>query len=123
MALAQVKDHIKGNAKHFNITETEQLAWDGFAIVTPDRWKKLIRYVREKVKDHYWSCDGLYQQCTQRFIIQFGEDDSDSDGGSSGEETCRSDDGSSGEEIPCACDFFEWFLFPQWLFLKAKWLF
>ena len=41
--------------------------------MTPDRWKKLIRHVREKVEDHYWSCDGLYQQRTQRFIIQFGE--------------------------------------------------
>ena len=86
MAWAQVKGHIKGNAKHFNLTETEQLAWDGFAVVTPDRWKKLIRHVREKVEDHYWSCDGLYQQCTQRFIIRFGEGDSDSDGGTSGEE-------------------------------------
>ena len=50
---SQVKRHIKGNAKHFNLTETEQLAWDGFAVVTPDHWKKLIRQVREKVEDHY----------------------------------------------------------------------
>ena len=105
MAWAQVKGHIKGNAKHFNLTETKQLAWDGFAVVTPDRWKKLIRHLREKVKNHYWSCDGLYQQCTQRFIIQFGEGDSDSDGGTSGEETwTTTDDGSSEEEITCGCD-------------------
>ena len=104
MAWAQVKGHIKGNAKHFNLTETKQLAWDEFAVVTPDCMKKLIRHVSEKVEDHYWSCDGLYLQCTQCFIIQFGEGDCDSDGGTLGEETCTSDDGSSKQEIPCGCD-------------------
>ena len=29
MAWAQVKGHIKANAKHFNLAETEQLAWEG----------------------------------------------------------------------------------------------
>ena len=106
LAWAQVKGHIKANAKQFNLTEMQQLAKDGFAVVTPDRWKKLIRHVREKVEDHYWSCDGLYQQRTQRFIIQFGESDSDSDGGTSGEETCSTDcdDGTSEEETICGCD-------------------
>ena len=75
--------------------------------MTPDHCKKLIRHVREKVKDHYWSCNGLYQLCTQRFIIQFGEGDPDSDGGTSGEETCMTDDGSSEEEITYGCDCIE----------------
>ena len=107
LAWAQVKGHIKANAKHFNLTETKKLAWDGFAVMTPDRWKKLIRHVREKkVKDHYWPCHRLYQQSTQQFIIQFGEVDSDSDGGTSGEETCTTDcdDGTSEEEITWGCD-------------------
>ena len=64
LAWAQVKGHIKANAKHFNLTKMEQLAWDGCAVVTPDHWKKLIRHVKEKVEDHYWSCDGLHQQYT-----------------------------------------------------------
>ena len=51
MAWAQVKGHIKANAKHFNLAKTEQLAWDGFTVVTPDRRKKLIRHVKEKVED------------------------------------------------------------------------
>ena len=44
MAWAQVKGHIKSNAKEFNFTEVEQLARSGFEAVTADRWKKLIKY-------------------------------------------------------------------------------
>ena len=54
LAWAQVKGHIKSNTKAFNLSEVEKLAWDGFAIVTADRWKKLVKHVREKVEDHYW---------------------------------------------------------------------
>ena len=46
--------------------------------MTTDHWKKLIRHVQEKVEDHYWSCDGIYRQYIQRFIVQL-VDDSDSD--------------------------------------------
>ena len=75
---AQVKGHIKSNIKEFNLTEVERLAWEGFATVTADRWKKLVVHVQEKVEDHYWSCDGLYEQYTNRIIIQLGgESDSD----------------------------------------------
>ena len=55
LALAQVKGHIKTNAKMFNLTEVEKLAWEGFPIVTADRWKKLIKHMQDKVEDHYWS--------------------------------------------------------------------
>ena len=74
--------------------------------------------MREKVEDHYWSCDGLCEQYTQWFIIQFGDSDSDSgtDSSTSGEEcssqetysACSDDtisDGhTSGEEFICSCD-------------------
>ena len=72
-----------------------------FLYLTADRWKKLIKHVREKVKDHYWSCDGLYERYTQ-FITEFGK--SDSDGSTSGEETCATNtddavsDGDTSEE-------------------------
>ena len=101
-----MKGHIKANAKQFNLTKMDQLAWDGFAVVTPDHWKKLIRDVREKVEVHSWSCNGLYQQRTQRFIIQFGECDSDNDGDTSGVETCMMgcNDGTSEEKTIHGCD-------------------
>ena len=61
------------------------------------------------MEDHYWSCDGLYEQRIQRFIIEFGE--SDSDGSTSGDETCTSntddavsDVGISDEEATYDCD-------------------
>ena len=99
-----MKGHIKANAKAFNLTEMEQLTWDGFAVVTPNRWKKLVRHVREKVEDHYWSCDGLYKQYTQQFIKEFGDSESNSDtirlhwmGTSSAEDSLSNGD-TSGDE-------------------------
>ena len=87
------------------------VAWNGFEVVTADHWKKLIEHVREKVEDLYWSCEGLYmyKRYTQRFIIEFGE--RDSDGSTSGEEVCTSntdnavsDGRTSEDEATCDCD-------------------
>ena len=47
--------------------------------MTADRWSKLVKHVRKKVEDHYWDCDGLYQQFVDQFIIQFVDGDSDCD--------------------------------------------
>ena len=110
LAWAQVKGHVKANANAFNLTEVEQLAWEGFGIVTADRWCKLIRHVRDKVEDHYWTSDGLYEQTIRHFAINFGSDletdtarsddsDSDHDGGTSDEDPdCDSDD------CVCSCE-------------------
>ena len=115
MAWAQVKGHIKANTKAFNLTEVEQLAWRGFSIVTADRWHKLIKHVREKVEDHYWDCDSLYQQFVDRFIIRFGDGDSDSDdendasslaecdGSTDGDCNTTSDRDSISEEDDASC--------------------
>ena len=94
----------------------EQLAWDGFAVVTSDLWKKLIRHVK---------------QYTQPFVIEFRESDSDSDmtgpqersdWGTSVDEfslqrtyTAGSDDsvsdgGNSEEESRYSCDYLRWFI-------------
>ncbi len=54
LAWAQVKDHIKSNSHVFSLAEIEHLAWEGFGIVTPERWSSLVRHVKEKVEDHYW---------------------------------------------------------------------
>ena len=77
MAWAQVKGHIKSNTKKFNLTEVEQLAWQDFGIVTADDWRKLVEHVRDKVEDHYWTSDGLYQQYVEQFIIHFNDGDND----------------------------------------------
>ena len=65
LAWAQVKGHIKSNSHIFNLAECERLAWEGFDIVTPERWKALVRHVKEKVEDHYWKEDGL----TNHYVI------------------------------------------------------
>ena len=66
LAWAQVKGHIKLNTKKFNLNEVELLAWEGFATVTADHWKKPVMHVLEKVEDYYWSCDGLYEHYTSK---------------------------------------------------------
>ena len=117
MAWAHVKRHIKTNTKAFNLTEVESLAWEGFSIVTADCWCKLIKHVQEKVEDHYWSCDGLYQRVVERFVIQFGDGDSNPDyendassiaeSDDSTDDDCRTttDQGSiSEEDDECCCE-------------------
>ena len=59
LAWAQVKGHIKANTHEFTLTEVERLAWEGFEVVTPDLWAKLVKHMRDKVEDHYWAVDGL----------------------------------------------------------------
>ena len=73
-AWAQVKGHIKANARVFNLREVEQLAWEGFDVVTPDHWKSLAEHVKIHFEDHYWSNDGLYEKLVDKFIIRVGSD-------------------------------------------------
>ena len=69
LAWAQVKGHIKANARAFNLREVEQLAWEGFNVVTPDRWKSLVEHVKINFEDYYCSNDGLYKKLLDEFII------------------------------------------------------
>ena len=79
LAWAQVKGHIKANTQIFNLREVEQLAWKGFDVVTPDRWKSLIEHVKIHFEDHYWSNDGLYEELVDEFIIRVGGESDESD--------------------------------------------
>ena len=56
-----------------------QLAWEGFDVVTLDRWKSLIQHVKIHFEDHYWSNDGLYEELVDEFIIQVGDELDESD--------------------------------------------
>ena len=59
LAWSQVKGHIKANNRLFKLDEVERLAWEGFEVVTPERWSDLVKHVRDKVEDHYWKADRL----------------------------------------------------------------
>ena len=76
MAWAQVKGYVRDHNRQFTLTEVERLVNEGFSCVTPERWKKLVNHVEEKVEDHYWEHDGLYETMIDRFIIHT-EDSSD----------------------------------------------
>lgn len=78
MAWAQVKRHIKTNARRFNLTEIEKLAWEGFDVVTAEWWGKLVDHVQDKVEEHYWTHDGLYESLVEEFVIRLGDDSDDS---------------------------------------------
>ena len=72
-------------------------------IVTDDRWHKLIRHVRDKVEDHHWTSDGLYEQTIRPFVINF-RSDSDSDTASSDDSDSDHDGGTSDEDPDCDSD-------------------
>ena len=79
LAWSQVKGHIKSNAHEFNLSECERLAWEGFDIVTHERWTDLVRHVRDKVEDHYWKVDGLtHHRVISEFTIRLGSRPNDS---------------------------------------------
>ena len=61
MAWAQVKGYIKEHNKSFKLSEVKRLVEEGFKTVTPERWKKLIKHVQEKIEDCYWKHMGLYE--------------------------------------------------------------
>ena len=71
---AQIKGHIKANTRAFNLRQVEQLAWEDFDVVTPDRWKSLIQLVKIHFEDHYWSNNGLYEELVDEFIIRVGDE-------------------------------------------------
>ena len=59
----------------FTLSEVESLVKEGFQHVTAESWR---RHVEEKVEDHYWQHDGLYEEQVDEFIIQVGGEDDDS---------------------------------------------
>ena len=64
----------------FTLSEVKKLVEEGFQYVTAERWRSLIKHVEEKVEDHYWQHDGLYEQQVDELIITVGgEDDGSSD--------------------------------------------
>ena len=90
MAWAQVKGYVRDNNHKFTLTEVERLVNEGFSCVTPERWKKLVNHVQQKIEDHYWEHDGLYETMVDRFIIAMGDSSEDS--------LSSSEDSSSEEE-------------------------
>ena len=119
---AQVSGHITANAKVFNLIEEEQMAGEGFGIVTADCWCKLIRHMREKDKDLTSCSDCLCKQYITLFIAQFGgdlassdttnSDDSDSDHDSDDGDTSDGNPGSDSDNCVCSCEDRHQVLFP-----------
>ena len=108
LAWAQVKGHIKANNRAFTLAEVERLAWEGFEVVTPERWTSLIKHVRDKVEDHFWEADGLAEYYSVReftFRIRRHPDD-DPNEESSESDTSSDPDSDSDDPVAddmCAC--------------------
>ena len=90
LAWAQVKEHVRIHNQKFTLKEVEKLVYEGISLVTPIRWKKIIEHTRNKLEDHYWDKDGLYELMIEDFIINVGntseESSSSSELSSSGED-------------------------------------
>ena len=59
----------------FTLSEVKDLVYKGFELVTAERWKKLIKHVEDKVENHYWEKDGLYEEQAFEFVLHFTESD------------------------------------------------
>ena len=73
--------------------------YEGFEIVTPQRWQSLITHVKEKVEDHYWDTDGLNEELLEPFIIDISSDTSDDDISDGGEDVDSMEEGDSAEDV------------------------
>ena len=90
LAWSQVKGYIKTNNRRFNLEEVASVAKEGFEVVTPECWAKLVKHVQE---DHYWQVDRLARTYTiPEFVIHTGSNDDDSDESSSDSETTSDSD-------------------------------
>ena len=59
----------------FTLSEVKDLVYKGFELVIAERWKKLIKHVEDKVENHYWEKDGLYEEQALEFVLHFTESD------------------------------------------------
>ena len=66
-------------SSRFTLTEVKELVYWGFAAVTPARWQSLLKYVQEKVEDHYWEADGFNEELLEQSSTTVSDSDSDSD--------------------------------------------
>ena len=73
--------------------------YEGFEIVTPQRWQSLITDVKEKVEDHYWDTDGLNEELLEPFIIDIISDTSDDDISDGGEDVDSMEEDDSAEDV------------------------
>ena len=94
MVWAQVKGYVKDHNKKFTLSEVKRLVDEGFKMVTPEECKKMIKHVQEKIEDHYWEHDGLYEDMMEQLIIQVGNGSSSSVDSSSAEDSSLSEDSS-----------------------------
>ena len=92
--MAWAQEYVRDHNQMFTLTEVERLVNEGFSSVTPERWKKLVNHVQQKIEDHYWEHEGLFETMIDRFTIHLG--DTSDDSSSSSEDSMESC--SSGEE-------------------------
>ena len=63
-----ITEHVTTHNQKFTLMDMEKLVYQGISLVTPMRWKKITDHTRNKVEDHYWTKDGLYEP-TEDFTI------------------------------------------------------
>ena len=69
------------------LAEEKRLVHEGFGVVTAERWRRMKAHVQEKMEDHYWAHDSLYEEM-EEFTIHagYGSSDEESSSSSSSEE-------------------------------------
>ena len=81
---AKVKGYAASHNKDFTMARTEQLAREGIAQVTAEKWANCVKNVIQKVERHYRETDGIVEEAVDRVLIEVRREE---------EETSESEEG------------------------------
>jgi len=91
-----MKRYVRARNKTYKLPEVEILLRESVQDVTPTQWSNYVAHVmKEELK--YWDLDNLMEEIVEPFIINVGEDSSDS-------ETDFSDNESEANDIHANMD-------------------
>jgi hypothetical protein len=77
---ADIKGYVARENREFKLPLTKDLLAVGIARVTPEKWKKCVDHVKDKVETNFWNLDGLMETAVEPVIITLeNDDDSDDD--------------------------------------------
>lgn len=76
----------------FTLTEVERFVHEGPKTEeTSGRWKKEIEHKQQKIEDHYWVHDGVYEEMMDTFTTHVGDDLSSTGDSSSAKDSSSED--------------------------------
>nr|CAH7762225.1 unnamed protein product [Callosobruchus chinensis] len=70
---ADVKQYVAAENKSFKFSDVKNIFYDAIKRITPDKWKKCIEHVKEKVETKIWKLDGIIDRQVDPLVINFDD--------------------------------------------------